>query len=194
MQIARRRKRHHAALNRLDDESGDIFRAQLGLQAREVAKRNQRAARQQRAEAFLEELVTDQRERPERDPVKAAVARDQPRPTRRRARELHRRVHGLGTGAGEEHGVEPARQTLRELFGQHAGQRRIVELHTIHEIRSKCGPQDVAHVGMVVTQTSEALTGMEVEISATRGIVEVGPLCRYVLLVEAEDPQHVDDR
>ena len=96
-------------MNRLDDESGDIFRAQLGLQAREVAKRNAVAARQQRAEAFLEELVTDQRERPERDPVKAAVARDQPRPTRRRARELHRRVYGLGARTREEHGVEPAR-------------------------------------------------------------------------------------
>src|SRR5438093_148029 len=46
LQIARRRKRHHPALNRLDDEGGDIFRAQFRLQAREVAERNALAARQ----------------------------------------------------------------------------------------------------------------------------------------------------
>jgi hypothetical protein len=47
---------------------------------------------------------------------------------------------------------------------------------------------------VVVAQTGEALTGMEVEIGATRGVVEVRPLRRDVLLVEAEDPQHVDKR
>jgi hypothetical protein len=105
-------KRHHAALDRLDDERSDISCAQLRFQPRQVAERNALAAGQQRAEPFFEELVTDQRERPERDPVEAVVAGEQPRPARRSARELHRRVHGLGAGAREEHGVEPARQTL----------------------------------------------------------------------------------
>src|ERR1039457_6372448 len=106
LQIALGRKVNRAALDWLDDEGGDILRAQLRLQAREVAERDALAARQQRAEAILEELFTDQRERPERDAVKAPLTGDQPRPTRRRARELHRRVHGLGARAREEHGVE----------------------------------------------------------------------------------------
>ena len=111
-QVARGRRRHHAALDRLDDERGDISCAQLRFKSRQVAVRNALAARQQRAEPFFEELVADQRERPQRDPVKAVVAGDQPRPARRSARELHRRVHGLGARTREEHGVEPVRQTL----------------------------------------------------------------------------------
>ena len=194
LQVARGRKRHHAALDRLDDEGGDVLRAQLRLQAREVAERNALAAGQQRAEALLEELVADQRQRPERDAVKAAVAGDQPRPTGRRARELHRRVHRLGARAREEHGVEPARQALRQRLGEHAGQRRVVDLHAVDEVRGERRLQDVAHVGMVVTEAGEPLAGVEVEIRATRGVVEVGPLRRDVLLVEAEDPQHVDER
>src|SRR5205807_9806145 len=71
LQIAGRRRRHHAALDRLDDEGGNVSGTQLRLQAAEVAERNALAARQQRAETFLEELVTDEREGAERDPVKA---------------------------------------------------------------------------------------------------------------------------
>src|SRR4051794_3140179 len=85
LQIARGRKRDHAALDRLDDEGGDILRAQLPLQALELAERNALTARQQRTEAFPEEVVADERERTKRDPVKAAVTGDQPRPARRRA-------------------------------------------------------------------------------------------------------------
>src|SRR5205823_1667144 len=92
------------------------------------------------------------------------------------------------------HGVQPAWQALRQLLREHAGQRRVVDLHTVDEVRLERGPQDVAHVRVVVTQTCEALAGMEIEISATRGVVEVRPLGRRVLLVEAEDPQHVDER
>src|SRR2546423_1603955 len=47
---------------------------------------------------------------------------------------------------------------------------------------------------MVVAQTGEALAGVEVEICAPVAVVEVGPLRRRVLLVKAEDPQHVDQR
>ena len=83
---------------------------------------------------------------------------------------------------------------LRQRFGQHPGQRRVVELHAIHEIRGERRPQNLAHVGMVVAQAGKALAGMEVEISATRGVIEVRPLRRDVVLVEAEDPQHVDER
>ncbi len=90
------------------------------LEAREVAERNALAARQQRAEALLEELVADQRQRPERDAVKAAVAGDQPRPAGGGARELHRRVDRLRAGAREEHRVEPRRQPPGELLREHA--------------------------------------------------------------------------
>ncbi len=96
-------------LDRLDDERGDVAGAQLPLEALEVAERDARAAGQQRAEALLEEVVADERERAERDAVEARLARDQARAPGRGARELHRRVDRLGAGAREEDRVEPGR-------------------------------------------------------------------------------------
>ena len=127
-------------------------------------------------------------------PWKLAVAGDQARPAGRRARELHRRVDRLGAGAREEHRVEPARQALRERLGEHPGERRVVELHAVDEVRGERRLQHLAHVGVVVAEAREALAGVEVEVGAAGGVVEVGALRGDVLLVEAEDPQHVDER
>ena len=140
-QVVGRRRRDHAPLHRLDDERGDVLLAQLALERVEVAERDARAAGQQRAEAFLEELIADDRQRSERHPVEARIAREQARPTGRGARELDRRVHSLRPCAGEEHGVEARRQALGELFREHAGQRRIVDLHAAWEARSRASPR-----------------------------------------------------
>ncbi len=53
--------------------------------------------------------------------------------------------------------------------------RANVDLHAVHEIRGKCGLQNVANVRMVVTQAREALPRVKVEVGATRRVVEVGP-------------------
>ena len=74
LEVAGRRQRHQPSLDRLDDEGGDIARAQLGLKAGQISERNMGAAGQERAEALLEELVADDRERTERHAVKARVA------------------------------------------------------------------------------------------------------------------------
>jgi hypothetical protein len=134
LQISRRREHHHAALDRLNDEGGDIPPAQLCLQAREIAERNALAVGQQRAEAILEELVTDQRERAQRDAVKAVVAGHQPRSTRRGPRELHRCVHGLGARAREEHGIERRRQALRQCLGTESRSASSDSLPCQHEV------------------------------------------------------------
>ena len=192
LQVARRHGGHEPALDRLDDEGRDVLGAQLRLQGGEVAVGNELATGQQRAEALLEELVAHHRERPERDAVKAALARDQARSPGRRARELHGGVHGLGPGAREEDGIEGGRQAPAELLGEHARQRRVVQLDAVDEIGGQRGLQDLADSGMVVAQAREALAGVEVEVGAPGGVVEVGALSGDVLLVEAEDPQHVD--
>ena len=128
-------------------------------------------------------------------PWKLAVARDQARPARRRARELHRRVHGLGAACSRRT-RRPGRRgrRWRQRLGEHAGQRRVVELHAVDEIGGERRLQHLAHIGMVVAEAGEALAGMEVEIGAPVGVVEVGAPRRRVRLVEAEDPQHVDER
>ena len=81
-----------------------------------------------------------------------------------------------------------------ELFGEHSGQRRIVKLHAVDEVRVERRAQDLAHVGMVMPEAREALARVEVEIRPPRGVVQIRPLGRDVLLVEAEDPEHVDER
>src|SRR5436190_12919073 len=47
---------------------------------------------------------------------------------------------------------------------------------------------------MVVTQARESLPRVEVEIGPAGGVVDAGAARRGVRLVEAEDPQHVDER
>ena len=126
--------------------------------------------------------------------MEAAVARQQPRAAGSGARELHRRIHGLGARARKEHRVESVGQTCRKLLGQDPGQHRIVDLHAIDQIRRERGLQCGAHVGMVMAEAREALAGVKIEIRAARPVVEVGPPRRAVRLVEAEDPQHVDER
>ena len=188
------RQRDHATLDRLDDEGGHVLRPQLLLEPVEIAERNPRATRQQRTETLLEELVAHQGQRAERDPVKAAVAREQPGSARGRACELHRRVHRLGARAREEHRVEPIRQAFRQCLRQHAGQRRVMNLDAVHEVRGEGGRESVADIGMVVSKAREPLAGVEVEVGTPGSVVQIRPLRGHVLLVEPEDPKHVDER
>ncbi|HEY7629334.1 MAG TPA: aminotransferase class III-fold pyridoxal phosphate-dependent enzyme, partial [Thermoleophilaceae bacterium] len=147
----------------------------FALEPVEVAERDALAAGEQRSEALLEELVAHHRQWPERDAVEAAVAGDEPRPARRRAGELHRGVHRLGPRAREEDGVEPVGQPRRERLREHPGQRREVDLHAVDEVGRERGLQHLAHVRVVVAETREALAGMEVEVRAAGGVVQVGP-------------------
>jgi hypothetical protein len=77
---------------------------------------------------------------------------------------------------------------------EHAGQRRVVQLNAVDEIGRERGSQNILHVGVIVAQTGEALAGVEVEVLAAVGVIEAGPRGGHVLPVEAEDPQHVDER
>ncbi len=69
-----------------------------------------------------------------------------------------------------------------------------MDLHAVGEVGGERRAQHVAHVGVVVAEAREALAGVHVEVRAPGRVVEVGALRRRVLLVEAEDPQDVDER
>ena len=156
-------------LDRLDDERRDVpLGAARASRRVEVAERDPRAAGQQRPEALLEELVADERQRPERDAVearcrtRAAAAARSPRartsspsppPRRRCSRRTPRRAR---------------RQPLGERLGEHPGQRRVVDLHAVDEVGGERRLQHLAHVGMVVAEAGEALAGVEVEVRAAR--------------------------
>jgi hypothetical protein len=48
-----------------------------------------------------------------------------------------------------------------------------VDLHPVDQIRGERRLQDRAYVGMVVAEAGEPLAGVEVEIRATRGVVQI---------------------
>ena len=71
LEVARRRQVHALALDRLDEEDGDVLAAQLLLERVEVAERHALEAGQQRPEPVGELGVPVRRERAERQPVEA---------------------------------------------------------------------------------------------------------------------------
>ena len=71
---------------------------------------------------------------------------------------------------------------------------RVVDLHAVGETRGERRLEHSADVGVVVAEAREALAGVEVEMGAAAGVVEVGAARRDVLAVEAEDREHVDQR
>ena len=69
-----------------------------------------------------------------------------------------------------------------------------MQLDTIHQVCEQRRAQHLAHIGMVVTQAGEPLAGVEVKITAAAGVVQIRTSRRSILLVESEDPQHIDER
>ena len=69
-----------------------------------------------------------------------------------------------------------------------------MDLDAVKEIAVERRLQHRPHVRMVVAEAGEALAGVHVEVLAPGGVVEVGAAGGDVLLVEPEDPQHVDER
>ena len=65
--------------DRLDDEERDVFVAQRRFQRVEVAERDAREAGHERLEALGERWIARGRERAERQPVEAALHRDDAR-------------------------------------------------------------------------------------------------------------------
>ena len=164
-QVAGRRERHRAALDRLDHEGGHVAPAQLRLELLEVAERDQLAARQQRAEALLEELVADERQRPEGDSVKAALAGDEPRrPVAARANFIAASTASAPVLA-KNSASRPLRQARRERLREHSGKHRVVDLDAVEEVLGERRLQHRAHVGVVVAQARESLPRVEVEVA-----------------------------
>lgn len=69
-----------------------------------------------------------------------------------------------------------------------------MDLHAVDEVLRERGLQYLAHFGMVVAEAREALAGVEVEVRATVGVVEIRAARGHVVLVKAEDAEHVDER
>ena len=69
-----------------------------------------------------------------------------------------------------------------------------MQLDAVYQVCREARAEDVPHGRMVVTQTRESLSGVEIEIGPAGGVVEIRPMRRDEVLVVAEDSQDVDER
>ena len=69
-----------------------------------------------------------------------------------------------------------------------------MDLHPVDQVSVERRLQHGAHLGMVVSEARKPLAGVKIEVGAAVAVVEVGALGRPIGPVEAEDPQHVNER
>ena len=118
------------------------------FQRREIVEGIGGASRQQRLEAAAEIVVVVQRQRAIGQAVEGMGAGHDAGAAGGAARELDRGLDGFGAGIGEEHLVQIG-HVVEQPFGQHAGQRRDVELHQIGQFARPARFQRVAQRRMV---------------------------------------------
>ena len=145
------------ALDRLDDEGGDLARRQRLLQRCEIVKRDRRAPRQQRLEAGAEIGIVGQRQRAVGQAVKGMGAIDDAGPAGGAAGELDRGFDAFRAGIGKEHLVQIGHE-FQQAFGQHAGQRRNVELHEVGQVAVEHALQGLAQRRMIPANRKNAKT------------------------------------
>ena len=91
------------------------------------------------------------------------------------ARELDRGLDAFGAGIGEEHLVQIG-HVFQQPLGEHAGERRDVELDQIGQVAVEHAFQRLAHRRMVAPDRKHAKAAQQVEIARAIAIVEVLPL------------------
>ena len=134
-QESRRRYRDALALDRLDDEPGDVAALEFSFERGQVAERD-RGARQHRAEAVAKVGGAVHRQGTRGQPVKRVVAVDDAVAAGRVARELQRRFDRLGAAVAEVDAVE-VRRLRQHHLGQRPGQRGGVELGEVGQLRRR---------------------------------------------------------
>ncbi len=136
------------ALDRLDDEGGDLARRQRLLERGEIVERDRGASGQQRLEAAAEIGIVGQRQRAVGQAVIGVRAIDDAGPAGGAAGELDRRFDAFRAGIGEKHLVQ-IWHIFKQAFGEHAGQRRNIQLHEIGQIAVEDALQGLAQRRMV---------------------------------------------
>ena len=183
-----RTHRHPFALDRFDQESGDVALRELAPQPLEITERDH-GVREQGVEAVAELLGPVDGKRTGGQAVERVVAVDDASATGGVAGELQRRLDGLGAAVAE---VDPIEVWCRgeQPLGQHARERRRVELGQVGQI----GVDDVVNGlpdhGLVSAQREHSEAGEHVEVLAAVGVVQVGARRSGVDLVESDRVQH----
>ena len=145
------------ALDRLDDEGGDLARRQRLLQRGEIVEGNRRASRQQRLEAAAEIRIVGQRQRAIGQAVEGMGAVHDARPPGGAARELDRSFDTFRAGIRKKDLIQIG-HVFQQTLGQHAGKRRNVELHEIGQVAVEDALQRLAQRRMVPANRKNAKT------------------------------------
>ena len=188
-QEAVRRHVHALALDRLDDQRGDVTLSEFGCERVQVAERD-RGVRQQRVEAAAELGRAVDRQRPGGEPVERVVAVQDASAPGRVPGELQRGLHRLGAAVAEEHPVQAGRLG-EEFLREQPGQRAAVELGPVGQLGVQRLVQRLADHRVVAARREHAEAGQEIGVLVAVGVVQVRALGPLVDLVEADRVQHL---
>ncbi len=130
-QIVLGRDENALALDRLDDERGDVAGFQLATERVEVAEGDALAAGEQVTEPMSELAASVEREGARRQAMERVVGEQDPRTAGRAACELEHRLDRLGSAVREEASIRVVGHAGDERFGEQPGERRAVHLHEV---------------------------------------------------------------
>jgi hypothetical protein len=122
--------------------------------------------------------------------VEAVIAVHEARTTRVVARELDRRLDGLGARVGEEHLVETARRGREQPLGEDPRERRDVHLHEARQLALEHLAQRGDERRVVAADREHAEARQQVEILLALVVVEIGTVRAHVVAVEADRLEH----
>ncbi len=145
------------ALDRLDNEGGDLARGQRLLERGKIIERNRGASGQQWLETAAEVGIVGQRQRAIGQAVVGMRAVDDAGPAGRAAREFDGSLDTFRPGIGEKDLVQ-IWHIFEQAFREHAGERRHVKLHEIWQVAVEHALQCLAKRGMVPPNRKNAKT------------------------------------
>ena len=176
--------------DRLDDEERDVLGAERGVERIEVAERDAREAGHERLEALRESGVAGRGERAERQPVEAALHRDDARAARRRAPDLDRGLDRLRPGAREQDSPEARGRPLQQLVGEDRAERVDAERELSRRVELERLLERRLHPRVVAPDVVHPEPAQPVEVAVAVGVVQMGAFGARPAAVEADRAQH----
>ncbi len=196
--VGRRRNDAGLALERLEDDGGDLVLAEGGIERGEIAEGNLVGLWEQRTESFLPEVVAHQGERSAGKAVEGAFGVDDAVAAGEDAGELDDGFDALAAGAAEE-GLGEVRTGERgEALRKSAGGVGDVALQHGGAGGLQLANERIDDIGVIVPGVVDAVAGEKVEDDATVVGVELGAGAAAIVNIhtqktEQTNPLRIDE-
>ena len=184
---------HPLALDRLEEERRGPSTSQRLPEAIEITEGNLLAPGNQRLEPFAQPGEAVERQRPEGETVERVGPMGETRSTGGSAGDLDRRLHRLGPAVDEEDPVVPAVHESLQAIRQRDRKGWDLELDQRRWCETKGLLEGVAEHGMITADRKTGVAPDRVEVSITPFIDEVGTIPGDESMLEAGDPQEVEE-